>query len=196
MREQEKYKQMMNEIHVSETTLRKVMEMDMSKNMLNKKRMMKKIGTVAAALTLCIVASNGICYAATGHSWVTKAIIYINGEEAEQEIVLEEQEDGTVSFEVEVPDDGESSVAAGFAVDEDGNMQSIDMSSEDLEGISRTVVEEDGKEFFEFDGERIDITEDLEDGKASGTITASDVAYHYEITEKDGIYNINVSAEE
>lgn len=196
MREQEKYKQMMNEIHVSETTLRKVMEMDMSKNMLNKKRMMKKIGAVAAALTLCIVASNGICYAATGHSWVTKAIIYINGEESEQEIVLEEQEDGTVSFEVEAPDDGESSVAAGFVVDEDGNMQSIDMSSEDLEGISGTVVEEDGKEFFEFDGERIDITEDLEDGKASGTITASDVAYHYEITEKDGIYNINVSAEE
>ena len=37
MKEQEKYKQMMNEIHVSETTLRKVMEMDMSKKMLNKK---------------------------------------------------------------------------------------------------------------------------------------------------------------
>ena len=37
MSEQEKYMQMMNEIHVSETTLRKVMEMDMSKKMLNKK---------------------------------------------------------------------------------------------------------------------------------------------------------------
>ena len=37
MKEQEKYKQMMNEIHVSDTTLRKVMEMDMSKKMLNKK---------------------------------------------------------------------------------------------------------------------------------------------------------------
>lgn len=48
MSEQEKYKQMMNEIHVSDTTLRKVMEMDMSKKMLNKKRMMKKMGAVAA----------------------------------------------------------------------------------------------------------------------------------------------------
>ena len=44
MKEQEKYKQMMNEIHVSETTLRKVMEMDMNKKMLSKKKMMKNIG--------------------------------------------------------------------------------------------------------------------------------------------------------
>ena len=42
MKEQEKYKQMMNEIHVSETTLRKVMEMDMNKKMLSKKKMMNE----------------------------------------------------------------------------------------------------------------------------------------------------------
>ena len=196
MREQEKYKQMMNEIHVSETTLRKVMEMDMSKKMLNKKRMMKKIGTVAAALTLCMVASNGICYAATGHSWVSKAIIYINGEKVEQDAVLEDKGDGTVGFEVEAPTDGESSVVAGVVMDEDGNIKSDDVSAGEEEVLLGTVVDEDGKQFFEYGGEKLDITEDLADGEASGTIEISGDKYHYEIiSEEDGNYSVNVSLE-
>ena len=130
MKEQEKYKQMMNEIHVSETTLRKVMEMDMNKKMLNKKKMMKKIGTIAAALTVCLVASNGICYAATGQSWVSKAVIYINGEKVEQDVVLEDRGDGTVGFEVEAPTDGESSVVAGVIMDDNGKIKSDDVSDD------------------------------------------------------------------
>lgn len=194
MREQEKYKQMMNEIHVSETTLRKVMEMDMSKKNLNKKRMIGKIGTVAATLMLCMVASNGICYAATGHSWVSKAIIYINGEKVEQDVVLEDKGDGTVGFEVEAPTDGEASVVAGAVMDEDGNVKSDDVSSGE-EVLLGTVVDEDGKQFFEYGGEKLDITEDLADGKASGTIEISGDKYHYEITGEDGNYNVSVSSE-
>ena len=195
MSEQEKYKQMMNEIHVSDTTLRKVMEMDMSKKMLNKKRMMKKMGAVAAALTLCVVASNGICYAATGHSWVTKAIIYINGEKVEQDVVLEEQEDGTVSFEVDVPEDGDGSVVAGFSVDEDGNIEYDDVSSDGEDMLLGTVVDEDGKQFFKYGEEKLDITEDLADGEASGTIEISGDEYYYEITGQDGNYSVSVSLE-
>lgn len=74
-------------------------------------------------------------------------------------------------------------------------MQSIDMLSEDVTEICGTVVEENGKVFFNFEGEKIDITEDLADKKESGTIEVSGKEYHYEITEKDGAYNINVNAE-
>lgn len=195
MSEQEKYKQMMNEIHVSDTTLRKVMEMDMSKKMLNKKRMMKKMGAVAAALTLCVVASNGICYAATGHSWVTKAIIYINGEKVEQDVVLEEQEDGTVSFEVEAPDGEECAVIQGFVMDGDENIEYDDVSSDGEDMLLGTVVDEDGKQFFKYGEEKLDITEDLADGEASGTIEISGDEYYYEITGQDGNYSVSVSLE-
>ncbi len=195
MSEQEKYKQMMNEIHVSDTTLRKVMEMDMSKKMLNKKRMMKKMGAVAAALTLCVVASNGICYAATGHSWVTKAIIYINGEKVEQDVVLEEQEDGTVSFEVEAPDGEECAVVQGFVMDGDENIEYDDVSSDGEDMLLGTVVDEDGKQFFKYGEEKLDITEDLADGEASGTIEISGDEYYYEITGQDGNYSVSVSLE-
>jgi len=126
MKEQEKYRQMMNEIHVSETTLRKVMEMDMSKKMFNRKNMMKKIGTVAAALTVCIAASNGICYAATGHSLMTKAIIYINGEPSEVE--FEEQEDGSIIWEI-TADPDEKEIKAEIT-DSDGNEYHYDITDE------------------------------------------------------------------
>lgn len=127
MKEQEKYRQMMNEIHVSETTLRKVMEMDMSKKMFNKKNMMKKLGTIAAALTVCIAASNGICYAATGHSWMTKAIIYINGEPSEVE--FEEQEDGSLIGEIagEIADPEDEKITAEIT-DSDGNEYHFDIT--------------------------------------------------------------------
>ena len=195
MKEQEKYKQMMNEIHVSETTLRKVMEMDMSKKMLNKKRMMKKIGTVAAALTLCLVASNGISYAATGHSWVSKAIIYINGEKVEQDVVLEDRGDGTVAFEVDVPEDGDESMAAKVVLDETGEMTSEEAADLEVETVLGTVVEEDGKQFLKYGEEKIDITEDLADGEASGTFEVSGDKYTYKVMGEDGNYGVSITSE-
>lgn len=195
MKEQEKYKQMMNEIHVSETTLRKVMEMDMSKKMLNKKKMMKKIGTIAAALTVCVVASNGICYAATGQSWVSKAVIYINGEKVEQDVLMEDQGDGKVAFEVDVPEDGDKSVAAKVVMDETGEMTPEEAADLEVETVLGTVVEEDGKQFFKYGEEKIDITEDLADGEASGTFEISGDKYTYKVMGEDGNYGVSVTSE-
>lgn len=197
MREQEKYKQMMNEIHVSETTLRKVMEMDMSKKSMNKRGTMKKMGMAAAALLLCLVASNGICYAATGHSLATNVKVYINGEEVEADDVdVVENEDGTVTVttEIDTSDDGSgsevSSVIASDVISED--VEAL-IEEQGMNTINGRVIEKDGKQYFKYNGGEVDITEDLADGKASGTITDSDAEYHYEVTEKDGEYNVNVS---
>lgn len=207
MREQEKYKQMMNEIHVSETTLRKVMEMDMRKKNLNKKRIMKKMGTAVAALFLCLVASNGICYAATGHSWVTKVIVYINGEAVEQDVVVEENEDGTVtvSTERDVTDDGSGDQVTSILISEDANMEYADMTPEEVESliasgelnpIGGDVVEADGKQYFEYAGGKVDITKDFADGEASGNIVVEGVEYRYVITEENGEYSVDISTVE
>lgn len=197
MKEQEKYKQMMNEIHVSETTLRKVMDMDRNKKIANKRKMMKRVGTIAAALLLCLGASNGISYAKTGHSLMAKVIFYINGEKVEKNVAFDEAENGngSVSFEVKEPTNGECSVEVGNTVDENGNSIPYDVPSEENEMLSGTVVSKNGKKFFKYGKEKVDITEDLADGKASGTIEISGERYHYEVTGKDGNYNVSVSSE-
>lgn len=247
MKEQEKYKQMMDEIHVSEATLRKVMDMDRNKKIANKRKMMKRVGTIAAALLLCLGASNGISYAKTGHSLMAKVIFYINGEKVEKNVAFDESGNGSISFEVKEPTKGEcsvevggfevkeptksegsevgdaadengndktyevqngegsiefkestkgkNSVEVGNAVDENGNSISSDVSSEKVEMLDGTVISKNGKQFFKYGKEEVDITEDLADGKASGTIESSGEKYYYEVTGKDGNYSVSVKSE-
>ncbi|CDE47642.1 unknown [Clostridium sp. CAG:411] len=197
MKEQEKYKQMMDEIHVSEATLRKVMDMDRNKKIANKRKMMKRVGTIAAALLLCLGATNGISYAKTGHSLMAKVIFYINGEKVEKNVAFDESENGngSISFEVKEPTKGECSVEVGDAADENGNSISSDMPAEEIEMLDGTVISKNGKQFFKYGKEEVDITEDLADGKASGTIESSGEKYHYEVTEKEGNYSVSVKSE-
>ena len=64
----------------------------------------KFVAMAAAALAITVVASNGICYAATGETWIGKMKVLINGVETEQEVTWEQQEDmlvGTIEMEVE-----------------------------------------------------------------------------------------------
>ena len=140
MKEQEKYKQMMDEIHVSEATLRKVMDMDRNKKIANKRKMMKRVGTIAAALLLCLGATNGISYAKTGHSLMAKVIFYINGEKVEKNVAFDESGNGSISFEVKEATKGECSVEVGDAADENGNSISSDVSSEEDEMLKGTVI--------------------------------------------------------
>ncbi len=195
MKEQEKYKQMMDEIHVSEATLRKVMDMDRNKKIANKRKMMKRVGTIAAALLLCLGATNGISYAKTGHSLMAKVIFYINGEKVEKNVAFDESGNGSISFEVKESTKGECSVEVGDAADENGNSISSDVSSEEDEMLKGTVISKNGKQFFKYGKKEVDITEDLADGKASGTIESSGEKYHYEVTGKDGNYSVSVKSE-
>lgn len=195
MKEQEKYKQMMGEIHVSEATLRKVMDMDRNKKIANKRKMMKRVGTIAAALLLCLGATNGISYAKTGHSLMAKVIFYINGEKVEKNVAFDESGNGSISFEVKEATKGECSVEVGDAADENGNSISSDVSSEEDEMLKGTVISKNGKQVFKYGKKEVDITEDLADGKASGTIESSGEKYHYEVTGKDGNYSVSVKSE-
>ncbi len=102
MKERESVKKVYDEIHAPEALLRKVMEMN--KKDFKFRNAVKFVAMAAAALAITVVASNGICYAATGETWIGKMKVLINGVETEQEVTWEQQEDmlvGTIEMEVE-----------------------------------------------------------------------------------------------
>jgi hypothetical protein len=102
MKEGDSVKKVYDEIHAPEALLRKVMEMN--KKDFKFRNAVKFVAMAAAALAITVVASNGICYAATGETWIGKMKVLINGVETEQEVTWEQQEDmlvGTIEMEVE-----------------------------------------------------------------------------------------------
>ena len=102
MKEKESIKQVYDEIHAPEALLRKVMEMN--KKEFKFRNAVKYVAMAAAALAITVVASNGICYAATGETWIDKIVVYINGVETEQEITWYEEGDliyGTMEVEMD-----------------------------------------------------------------------------------------------
>ncbi len=186
-----------DEIHAPEELFGKVM--DMNKKEAKKNKVMRFAAGAVATFALAFVASNGICYAATGETWVEKAIVYINGEEQEVEIEMHQDGDttyGEVSFEV----DEEDTVSVVYndtlpgdeknAVDE-GNADAI--INEDVVVI---VEDKDGRVYLNIGEEIIDITEDFADGEAKGTVSIDGTNYDYTITGNGNEYNINISSEQ
>ncbi|MBO5426310.1 MAG: hypothetical protein J6A25_12445 [Lachnospiraceae bacterium] len=186
-----------DEIHAPEELFGKVM--DMNKKEAKKNKVMRFAAGAVATLALAFVASNGICYAATGETWVEKAIVYINGEEQEVEIEMHQDGDttyGEVSFEV----DEEDTVSVIYndtlpgdeknAVDE-GNADAI--INEDVVVI---VEDKDGRVYLKIGEEITDITEDFADGEAKGTVSIDGTNYDYTITGNANEYNISISSEQ
>lgn len=95
MTNKEKYKQAFSVLHAS-TDVR--MEDIMKKKSAN---VAKRIAVAAVALTIGFVGSNGVCYAATGETWVEKVFVKVNG--VDTEVTKMELEDGMVGFEIELP---------------------------------------------------------------------------------------------
>lgn len=113
MKERESVKKVYDEIHAPEALLRKVMEMN--KKDFKFRNAVKFVAMAAAALVITVVASNGICYAATGETWIGKMKVLINGVETEQEVTWERQEDmlvGIIEMEVEEGEPCEMEIVA------------------------------------------------------------------------------------
>ena len=97
-----KIKNVYDEIHAPEALLGKVMEM--KKDEFKGRRMVKYIAAAVLALAITVVASNGICYAATGETWIGKMKVLINGVETEQDVTWQQDGDkliGIMEMEVE-----------------------------------------------------------------------------------------------
>lgn len=93
MKNEKWYKETFDKVHVPEELLGKVMNMENQTEKKAKRRWRYAMGALAAAFGL-FVASNAVCYAATGETWVSKITFYLNGEKYERDITWQEYKDG------------------------------------------------------------------------------------------------------
>ncbi|MBQ8822117.1 MAG: hypothetical protein IJZ82_05705 [Lachnospiraceae bacterium] len=158
---------------------------------------------VAAAIALCFVGSNSICYAATGNTWVEKMVVFFSGQATETDVTVRDLGNGDYSYTVEVPED-EASVSMGFVTEEDGTETIItdpDLMAEGMNGamtqsgnveLHVEVVEENGLLWLVLEGQRLDITEDFTDGEVEGTFSANGKEYKYLVTGTKEEYGVSV----
>ncbi len=196
------------EIHAPDALIRKVI--NMSKKEAKKNFKLKYAVVALAAFAVAFAGSNGICYAATGETWVGKAIVYINGEKQEADIEWSQEGDtlvGEVSYEIEegdVVEVIEVENADSDIVVEDVELEFFDDPSSES-GVGGTanltysygnnveLVEENGKIYLTSYNDKVDITEDFADGKATGTIQFDGATANFTVTGTVEEYDISLT---
>ncbi len=143
MNNQEKFKQTFDQVHAPEELLGKVMDMQMEKKEFRTRNLVKAL-VCAVALGLGLFgAGNGICYAATGESLVTKMKVIIDGEEKLYDVEWKQQ--GNVYHgNVTIPsEDGSSVTVLTVSDDIPENMDVyMDISKEETTGEDGITEEE------------------------------------------------------
>lgn len=141
MTNKEKYKQAFSGLHAS---IDVGMEDIMKKRSVN---MAKRIAVAAVALVIGFVGSNGVCYAATGETWVEKVFLKVNG--VDKEAIVTENEDGTVNYDIKLDpyQDGENYVEpAVIIVTDEENIGDVDITYGEEGGVTAvTILDENGE---------------------------------------------------
>ncbi len=204
------YQETFDQVHVPDKLLGKVM--DMENQTKAKKGWRYAMGALGTAFAL-FVASNGICYAATGETWVSRVTIYLNGGSIEKDVTWQDNGDGTFLGTVEMDSDEETGLVmfthdvdmtnnGTYSFEEDG--MTADGNAEYVSSVIDCVVEEDedGSVWVRVREDGVckaetDITADLADGFAEGELPCGDgFAYHYQVTQTEaGEYELMLSAE-
>ncbi len=177
-----------DEIHAPNALLRKVKTM-------NKKEAKKNYGlkyaiTALAGFAFVFVASNSICYAATGETLVEKAYVYINGEAYEADIEWSQDGDtlvGQVSYDVS--DGEEVSIQMTNEITPDSTYEDNSDFTYSYDSTYE-LIEEDGKIYLVVNDNKVDITEDFSDGEASGTIKCNDETVNFVVSGTIDEYEI------
>lgn len=207
MTNKEKYQQAFSRIKASR-------KLEMEDIEMNKNVVFTKGIAVAAAIALCFVGSNGICYAATGATWVEKMVVLFNGETKEMDVEVKDMGDGSYGYFFDLPEDGEysfevpenSSIGVGMITEQvPEDFQSsisnidfgLDLESDEIvvpEGepleITTSIEVVDGIQWLCVNEERVDITEDFADGEASVLIPLEGEEYYFYITGTVEEYSI------
>lgn len=144
MKNKEKMERVYDEIHAPEALVWKVM--DMSKELETKKFKTRNVVKYAVCtlviMMLTFVASNGVCYAATGESLVTKIKVTINGEETEQDMKVIKDGD-QYQGEVVIPgEDGSELTVTVNGENADAFDTDIIIGTEDTIGEDGSVEEQ------------------------------------------------------
>ena len=203
------YKAMMGEVHASADLIGKVKGIPMEKT---KKRTtaLKFATATCAALLGVFVVTNGVCYAATGETWVEKATVYINGEPVEMDVQMSQNGDttvGEINYTVEDAD-GEGGEVQMTMISEGGDFDGTtyeihDYTVEGAEGGSpnaddMVLESSDGHVILAPEGiEAIDLTDDLAaHGAATGTYEKDGATYVYQVSGEPGNWHASVHLED
>lgn len=198
LKNKELYQSTFDELHASSELLREVKGMN-KENIKKGFRWTRKFGYGLAALAaIGFISSNAIVYAATGSTWVKKAIIIIDGKEKEVKVEKTVDKDGNsiLSFEYDVDEEAEGSQS--FTLDGDNNInpEDLDKMVINSETIKTSLKEENGKVYLVIDDkQKIDVTEDIKDEVCEGTFEEDGLKYSYRIEGNVEEYNISVSVE-
>ena len=160
-----------------------------------------------AALLGVFVVTNGVCYAATGETWVEKATVYINGEPVELDVQMSQNGDTTVA-EVSYEVNDESGGAAQMTmISEDGDFDGTTFEIHDytVEGAEDGSPNADDMVLESSDGhvilapegiEPIDLTDELAtNGAATGTYEKDGATYVYQVSGEPGNWHASVHLE-
>jgi len=194
MKLKKEYKDTFHEVKAPKELAQKMLELP-NTDCKKKTSFAKKLAAVAAILFSVFVAGNGIVYAATGVSLLEKAKLYENGVLYETNIQVKVDENGdtyyVATFETE---SGKATMSSGdytHLTEPKGYFVTTYTTN------SLKIVEEDGKYYLMNKSIKVDVTEDLEDGLASGTYEKDENTYGYKVKEirvkNKKYYNIDVT---
>lgn len=205
------YKAMMGEVHASADLIGKVKGIPMEKT--KKRGVALRLATATCAGLLGVfVVTNGVCYAATGETWVEKATVWVNGEPLEMDVQMSQDGDvtvGTIEYTVEDAD-GEGGDIAMTMRAEDGDFEGTTYTIKDYtaEGADAAdgaaggmVLESDDGHVLLVPGdgsqaEPIDITDQINaQGGATGTFEMDGITYVYQVSGEPGNWHVNVQTE-
>ncbi|MEC4295843.1 hypothetical protein [Adlercreutzia shanghongiae] len=210
MSNQSQYKAMMEGIHAPAELLGKVKGIPMERT--KKRAIALKCATAACAGLLGVfVVTNGVCYAATGETWVEKATVWVNGEPMEMDVQMTQNGDaviGTVEYTVEDADGAGGDVAITMSA-EGGDFSGTTYEIKDYTAGGASAADAAGAMVLESDdghvllapgdgtaAEPIDITDQLAaKGVATGTYEANGSTYVYQVSGEPGNYHVSVESE-
>jgi len=182
MTNKEKYKQAFSILRASGKIKMEDLKMKKSK--------ISKVAVAVAALAACFVATNSICFAAIGDTWVEKVIIYLNGQTVEVEAEMRDLGDGNYSCVMEVPAETSGGISTVVVGGYTRPTEFTIVSSTEEEAY---IKEENGVIQFCYREVCLDITADYADGAAAGTFTANGKEYNYSVTGNAEEYEISLT---
>jgi len=192
-----------DELHAPDGLRRKVMNMSEMNGKKKGMSVVKKLAVAAAIAAVLFAGSNGVAYAMTGSTWVetVMARINVNGAWYDVELAGEVLEDGTVQYSTTLDVQEEDSVSVVVTEDAEVSNPTYKMGTEDAETSSEVieVAEEDGRIYLLAGDMKLDITEDMTDGAASGSYEKNGVTFEYEVREQPGAwgcYELHILSEE
>lgn len=185
------YQDTFDQLELSEDTLRKVKDMSETTKMNQRKpRRVVKYAGIAAAFVATLTVGNGICYAASGNTILEQVSIYINGEKQEDQVKETVDADGNKQYaivfdddsKVELEENSEELRENGMSVDVDAKKGEDGTVSSEITIIDGKLEQKGDQVILTVAGtENIDVTQDIKDGTASGTVTLNGTEYEYNI---------------